>query len=79
MLYRGRVLENYELGYRENNNNSYAFWHFRPLVNVLLNAKIKEFSFKDPSMDKKLSTNTSMKEVKPVVLEKSEFEYRDLN
>ena len=41
--------------------------------------KMTEFQFDNPSTDKKLSSNALMEEVKPILLEKREFQYRDLS
>ena len=41
--------------------------------------KIKEFEFEDHSIDRKLSINTLMGEIKPIDMGKYEFEYRDIS
>ena len=40
-------------------------------------AKMKKFQFEDAFTDKKLSINTLMEEIKPIVTLKLEFEYRN--
>ena len=42
-------------------------------------AKVKEFPFEDPFKDKKLSANTLMEGIKPTVMGKFEFEYKDMS
>ena len=71
VLHRRRILENYEFEYRlihKNICNSSAFSANHKSVDY---AKAKQFEFEYSSKDKKLSINTLIEEVKPIVMEKS--------
>ena len=62
--------EKCELEYRQYDNKSCTFRQFRHQENSVGCAKIKKFEFEDPSTDTKLSINTLMEKVRPIVLEK---------
>ena len=67
MLYCGRTLENHEIDYRQNTNNTCIPGHHENSVDC---PRIKETFFVDHSRDKKLSTETLMEEVEPLLEEK---------
>ena len=78
MLYCRRAVENYEFKYRQNKNKLHFLAYWAQHEMSVDCAKIKQFQFKGPSTDKEPSIFTLM-EMKPVLMEKREFDLKDVS
>ena len=77
LLCRGRASQKWGFEYRQNNNDCYTFRTFSRIP--LIVKKIKELPFGDPPTGKEVSVNNLMEEMKPIIVEKRESDFRDVS